>query len=517
MSRPREIVAGARQTFAVRFAFLPDPDSGEAASVEESISWGGFEIWVDGKNLCRHLELGESHPAVHWYLFPLIEWFASNWDFLFHEEQLPGRNSEGNAWLSLRETSSAPPTLTDAQTEQWEESWQRWWGCHSIIAARRGGLFPSVVFRRWQDMIEISWGPENLPGRPDHFRFELNEGFARLDLCEVANVLYEAIDDASRHLLGQQRDSIRLQHLRSDVERIKSTDRRRRLGLLASVGDESVTAEERWSNVETMFPADLSECVSAAVFDAAANDLVVAGSSQAALMFGSVSPKICESDARELADALVRLYSTKGENDNLRRLRRDEPLTSSSQVAWQQGYRLAEEFLETLEAVAPSTTGREWIDVEEICEHLEIGVEQITLDDAGIRAVAVAGPKHKPTVMLNAGDEEMDESRRRFTLAHELCHILHDRSYGARLAMVSGPWAPRDLEKRANAFAAMLLMPDNLVDQAVGDLGRPIDTEESVRTVADRLRTSFSATLEHLYNRKYIDEQTRDLLRLQTA
>jgi len=43
------------------------------------------------------------------------------------------------------------------------------------------------------------------------------------------------------------------------------------------------------------------------------------------------------------------------------------------------------------------------------------------------------------------------------------CHILFDREYGTKWALASGPWAPRDLERRANAFAAMLLMPPGLL------------------------------------------------------
>lgn len=43
----------------------------------------------------------------------------------------------------------------------------------------------------------------------------------------------------------------------------------------------------------------------------------------------------------------------------------------------------------------------------------------------------------------------------RFTLAHELCHLLIDRDSGSQLALVSGPWAPKAVEQRANAFAAV--------------------------------------------------------------
>ena len=68
--------------------------------------------------------------------------------------------------------------------------------------------------------------------------------------------------------------------------------------------------------------------------------------------------------------------------------------------------------------------------------------------------------------------------RRRFTLAHELCHLLVDRDKGARLAIVSGPWAPLDVERRANAFAAALLMPEAAVAKAVAHATASIDEIE---------------------------------------
>ena len=90
MARQREIMVGSRDRFAVKIAFLTDPDQGRAATREHSISWGAIEVWANGHNLCRHVELGESIDAVHWYLLPILQWLASNWDFLLHEERLPG-------------------------------------------------------------------------------------------------------------------------------------------------------------------------------------------------------------------------------------------------------------------------------------------------------------------------------------------------------------------------------------------------------------------------------------------
>ena len=153
------------------------------------------------------------------------------------------------------------------------------------------------------------------------------------------------------------------------------------------------------------------------------------------------------------------------------------------------------------------------MDIDRLYQDLGITVQDVLLSDRWIRAVAIAGRQYRPTVLLNSSYLYRDEEPRRFTLAHELCHILHDRSYGAHVTMASGPWAPVDVEKRANAFAAMLLMPDHLVQTIVRQLTMPLDSAAAIGEIANRLRTSYSSTLEHLCNRKFIDETIRDQLR----
>ena len=76
--------------------------------------------------------------------------------------------------------------------------------------------------------------------------------------------------------------------------------------------------------------------------------------------------------------------------------------------------------------------------------------------------------------------------------------------------MISGPWAPRDLEKRANAFAAALLMPPELLKKG---LHSDDDLEfEGLLVLAKRLHVSTDALAHHLANCNLISEATRDVL-----
>jgi IrrE N-terminal-like domain len=71
-------------------------------------------------------------------------------------------------------------------------------------------------------------------------------------------------------------------------------------------------------------------------------------------------------------------------------------------------------------------------------------------------------------IVLNGGG---DERRRRFTIAHEIGHfVLHPgRQRSERGGKVNE--AGRVLEREADAFAAELLMPEDLVRQAVDEHG----------------------------------------------
>ena len=259
-------------------------------------------------------------------------------------------------------------------------------------------------------------------------------------------------------------------------------------------------------------PTDVSAEIVEAIFGIDETELVVAESCQAALMFGSVTPTIDGDDASVLLGKLVVLYNREGGPPALRELVHEEPLESSEERAWEQGYGLAEELLD---ALSLPDQHNDWIDIERLYQELGIRVEDMALHDIDIRAVAIAGPQHLPATLINVKHATTQwPSGRRFTLAHELCHILFDRGYGAKLALASGPWAPRDLEQRANAFAAMLLMPPQLISRAVQSLPIPLASPEGNTAVARRLRTSFTATLEHLYNLGFIDETAREHIRV---
>ena len=211
-----ERLAGDTSVFALKMGFSHDPDDGRGIDPEVGISWGNFQIWIEGRNLCAHKEDDSQVESVHWYLLPLIEWLVHNWDSLLHEERLPAQNEHETGWESLRSTRFPPPAIEndDEKVSAWESEWQRWWTRHALRSASEGGLFPDVVLRRFRDSVEISWGPARSAGMPDHFSFlESVQGVSRLAPRTVAEPLHEVLSNAGDYLLSLAPESPRIKKL----------------------------------------------------------------------------------------------------------------------------------------------------------------------------------------------------------------------------------------------------------------------------------------------------------------
>jgi len=374
------------------------------------------------------------------------------------------------------------------------------------------------VFRRLRDSIEISWQDEPLAGAPPGFHFSAASGISLLEPEAVARPLRDVVLAAVNYLLQIQPGSKRLVELRAALQALESPrEHEERLGWLAGLHaepslsgrliDSSIRQgrTDLWSSVVNALTERGNEKAAAAALEVDESALVVTGSCQAALLFGAVAPSVSEEDIRALAGVLVDQYASSDmETPRLRELTLARPLDPAL-AAWEQGYDLAETLHEELQL------NNEWVDIVQLLQDLGITRLDFRLSDKAIRGCSVVGPHHRPTIMVNkASPFSTTDPALRFTLTHELCHILYDRKYGQRLAIASGPWAPRALERRAKAFAAMFLMPPRLVERAIADLPDPITELRDIETVAQRLHVSRRATVDHLYNLTLMSEGDRD-------
>jgi hypothetical protein len=223
MGRTFSYLAGDTSTFALELTFENDPDAGTAVSPEESLSWGSFELWVQGQNLCAHHELGNSSSTCSCYLLPLLEWFVENWEPLLHEERLPITVAGLNAAESLQKTS--PSSSFDfAMNLDREIQWENWWMRHCLLSCREGAIYPNVFFRRLAHSIEVSWlNHPALAGQPQHFHFDSQHGAVKLDPQLVAAVLYDVFWPSVEFLRQRLPGNPRMVALHARLEKLPAS------------------------------------------------------------------------------------------------------------------------------------------------------------------------------------------------------------------------------------------------------------------------------------------------------
>lgn len=487
--------------FALKLDFIADPDQGQGASLAHSLSWGSFSIWSHETNLCDYRASNRTCDQVAWYLLPLLGWLVRSWGPLLHEERLPVAGDSGSARQAYWSAQHRVLGDNDPQALKRAGDWHAWWMRHALRATREGGIFPDVFMRRVQDYIEISWGNQELPGAPEGCFFTAHPGVRYHPVAEVANVLCSALDWASS-MLTEQSDLPEFRALADGVRRLDQCSSEEWLRWFVP-GSEVRRALQDWEQRVTGKVATLFVDVRA--------ERYLAHYAPATLMFGAASPEIGMHDVETLLQALTTTsHGSAGDSSLLGELAQALPL-SATREAYDEGYELAIELLEGLGLPQPADAA---VNIEEVINRLGIAIQDVVLDDRTVRGVAIAGDDLTPTVLVNPRHPmNRASSGRRFTLAHELCHILYDRGYGQRLALISGPWAPPGVEQRANAFAAMLLMPCELVNRHCARLDGPPVRPDDIRMLAQAMQTGFYATLEHLCNLGRIDQADKEAIR----
>jgi len=125
-----------------------------------------------------------------------------------------------------------------------------------------------------------------------------------------------------------------------------------------------------------------------------------------------------------------------------------------------------------------------------------IGLLYADLGSNGPAGLTFADALRGPTIVLNLRGKNTNPSVRRFSLAHELCHLLVDWTHEP-LAVISGYLTESSLEReqRANAFAVRLLCPESVLDR----IGRKRSDVEAAR---DLYRYGLHYSAIRLYLRK---------------
>ena len=145
------------------------------------------------------------------------------------------------------------------------------------------------------------------------------------------------------------------------------------------------------------------------------------------------------------------------------------------------------------------------IDIEELAINIGIKLDRIKIEDdvSGLFVMK----NGKPYILYNS---IQSKNRTRFTIAHELGHyILHsyktplfiDKKNKVLFRDNNSSTGEILMEREANAFAAALLMPKNLIRKEVDN--KLADVDDIIQYLADKFQVSSQAMSFRLSNLGY--------------
>lgn len=460
---------GNSASFSIGFELRPDPDGLD-------VSWGALEIWVAGRCLTRgYSKDGDHLPEVEISLAPVLRWVLESWDALFHEERLPvpTRHSRSSIDWYLHVLREELPGYELLELVKLRE---QWWQRHGLGSAAPGFRIPDIHFRRFGQRIEISWSDVEWHTCGPGAQMLEEPGAALVELDAVTGSLAEWCAALVDELEARAPAETQWSELHALLYDLRSPARQLSRLSFAARGwlDAAVEQFRKRAGVTDGDPeATKRALLGARPSSGGLYELLPVP----ALLFRSAGPRLDASDVQQLLD----LCSAPTLAGRLPELQSYAPPPVTPMDVTKDGYDRALDFRGTWE-IPPDAPLSGALDLEtEILPRLGITIADVLLGDRGTDGAAVFGEGIQATIAVNRhGRFARTRNGRRMTLAHELCHLLHDVEYG-RVGIVSGPWAPMVLERRANAFAAMLLAP-----QPVLEAHLPSDVESWSR--ADLMR-----------------------------
>lgn len=510
-------LSGDTSAFAVEFALVTPDSTDWMVSEDERASWGSFAMWVHGINIFEYHVQGETLHSAHWYLIPIAEWLADNWEPLLHEERLPvpegaappqGGPTAARYYTQLA-TLAEQDALDRGDTTR-AELLQQWYGRHGLRAAAPGALMPDVYIRRYGDRIEFSATAERPAGADWGISFRETVG-TRIAVDVVAAALHDGLTALIQTLRRRHPSNERYQAVEKKLSRMRDGDREpERIAWLAGASGHVQRFSDVWQQVQNRIPTTLSAGLRDAISSRSLADGLTMDAPPATLLFGSTSPNMSGDDLATLFTALLTNLDNRAPARGLSEVGA-AILADHTRIgelsAGEAGGILGEEAWRILADTADAR-----VDARRILNDHGVKIDDVDIRDTEIRAVSMVADEGTAVIVLNNSFRNgVNPAVQRFSLAHELAHLLLDQERAAHMVVASGPWAPPDIEQRANAFAAAFLAPSPLLDsvwrQSTDTLGL-----DDVRGMATALGISLSVLIRRLQNTGRITDATASSL-----
>lgn len=384
-------------------------------------TWGDLQLWIGDTLVWGRLAPSGEINGLTWSWIDLLEFLTNAWPYLTEEEQYPitfdNRWDEpahlgelwGKAKLRLRK-------LEEAQADNEDALLRDFLAVHDFAEALQGAQPAKfLLLRRGNQMLAATTRQE-----------------LRLPFAATMSAL-EALGDAIANRLIGSTDT------RSECAR-RGWDNRD--AIASSVRLQIATGRDEQS-LKRIWPLDMdSRAANEDTYELKA----------AARMIGH---SLADEHLRAVLTVITQLPS--GRRPDLGALwQRAVDLIREFEGAHPalQGYLLAAMLREHLN----KESGR--VDPENTLYSWGVQIRDFAMGGSSLDAIAVWHAQRAATILLNtAGPRAQHPTGRRSTLAHEICHLLVDLDGALPVVEVLGGNVPREIEQRANAFAAEFLLP----------------------------------------------------------
>lgn len=443
-------IFGSRDTWAIEVEPLPkpprEPDPAAAAT------WTSLQLWVGGRNLTAHTRLDTmaATNAVRWPAAFLARWFLGTWDDFWSRAGWPLRDPLVDPRVACARLDAYVVEHDAALDDEFLDRRDAFVRSHTLLAAAAGGVMPHVYLLRESRYVHVVWEDPQQSESP--IRFHNWSGRARVD----AHAFLEAVRGFvawCKQQVGQKAPEF-TRAADAWLERIDSR-----------TGAEAVLHGyvNSWAASNGGMDLKRLEGILGLPEDWAADGaLVDVERFPAAIVYRALAPALSEEDVIAVLDRLRRCPARAEGNARLSELRQGLNLLSSD-LPHDQGQQLAEQVRDRL------GNREHHLDIERLLREWHVDVQDEDLSDESVDAATVWGAAHGPLILLNTRSWRGAPWARRMSLAHELCHLLVDRGRAAEVMVASTPWAPPEIEKRANAFAAELLLPRAGMQRVLGE------------------------------------------------
>lgn len=482
------MIFGRRDLWAIEVDPLPgappEQDSGAAAT------WCSIRIWVEGRNLTAHTRKQSSatSDALHWPAAYLARWFVRSWPGFWERAGWPLPGAIMDAEVACRKLDLHLAELGPVAEDDLLDRRDEFVASHSLLAAASGGLMPHLYLMREGSSVHLTW--REPMANDSEVAFHEPQGRARLSSDVFLDALVEFLRWCGEVVTGH--DSILATEIDQWLARVDRPEAAEAVlrGYIHPWGVPNSQNVMPGIDPRMRLPDHWQE----------AGARLDPGRYPAAVVFRALAPAVGVEDVLVLLDRL-RSYPSVPEASLALETLRSRLVVPTSELPHQQGYSLAEQI--RMACGNPEA----YFDIEAFLMEIGVAIETADLSDVKVDGATVWSAQHGPVIVLNQLGARQEPWARRMILAHELCHLLVDRPAAAELMVASTPWAPPELERRANAFAAELLLPKAGILRAAGGAVRSGWVGEEARIcLMDEFQVGATVCAHQLENRLRISD-----------